>query len=144
MISVRLGIAAMLVAGVAVAATAASVAVHSKTDPVLGRWSNPTGSLALKTAPCRGGGTLCGAIIWASKTELTNARAAGVRQLVGTQLLLGYRRTGQGSWRGTIYFPDSGRRFSSRLEQTSPQALTISGCLIGGFVCKSQVWRRVG
>ena len=112
-------------------------------DPVLGKWSNPKGTLAVQTAPCRGGGLLCGAIVWASSEAMSDARDAGVNQLIGTQLLTGYRRTSQTSWSGTVYIPDMGRSFSSRIKQTTPHELTISGCLIGGFLCKSQVWHRV-
>ncbi|MGQ7440654.1 hypothetical protein ACTGZS_12215, partial [Streptococcus suis] len=33
--------------------------------PVVGRWSNPKGTLAVETHPCPGD-TLCGTIVWAS------------------------------------------------------------------------------
>lgn len=113
-------------------------------DPVLGHWANPRGTLAVETAPCRDdGGSLCGAIIWASDTAMADAREAGVPRLVGTQLLSGYHRIGQNSWSGTVYIPDMGRSFSSRISQNSPRELKISGCLVGGFLCKSQTWHRV-
>ncbi|MEO1834031.1 MAG: biotin--[acetyl-CoA-carboxylase] ligase, partial [Akkermansiaceae bacterium] len=41
-------------------------------DPVMGRWSNPKGTLAVETHPCPDG-TLCGTIVWAS----ADAQAAG-------------------------------------------------------------------
>ena len=112
-------------------------------DPVIGKWSNPRGTLAVETAPCTGGTTLCGAIIWASQEAMSDARDAGITKLIGTQLLSDYRRTSQTSWSGTVYVPDMGRSFSSRIKQTTPHELTISGCLIGGFLCKSQVWHRL-
>jgi len=112
-------------------------------DPVFGKWRNPKGTLAVETTPCRDGGTLCGAIVWASEEAKADAREAGVTSLIGTQLLSGYRRTGTGNWSGTVYIPDMGRSFSSRIKQSSPATLTISGCLIGGFLCKSQVWHRL-
>ncbi len=127
------------------ASTGASAGAVMRPDWAIGIWANPAETLFIKTGPCRGdgGGDLCGSIVWASQRAMADARDAGVSQLIGTQLLSGYRRTGPGSWNGTVYIPDIGRRFSSRLKQTSAQALTISGCLVGGFLCKSQVWRRV-
>jgi uncharacterized protein (DUF2147 family) len=132
---------AMVTASGAIAADA--LAPPAPNDPVLGKWSNPRGTIAVQTAPCREGGTLCGAIVWASEEAQADARRAGVNQLIGTQLLTGYRRTGQNSWSGTVYVPDMGRSFSSHIKQLSAQQLTISGCLISGFLCKSQVWHRV-
>ena len=139
----RIGLTAMLASGAMIAASAHAGGVAAPGDPVIGRWANPKGTLAVETAPCRDGGTLCGAIVWANDKAMADAREAGVDPLIGTQLLSGYRRTGRDSWSGTIYIPDMGRRFSSRIRQTSPAQLVISGCLIGGFLCKSQVWHRV-
>ena len=130
------GTAAMVVA-------AAPPAQAHGPDPVIGRWSNPMGTLAVQTQSCRDGGTLCGAIVWASDRAQADARDVGVPSLIGTQLLQGYRRTGRADWSGRVYVPDMRRSFSSRIRQSSPTTLTISGCLIGGFLCKSQVWHRV-
>jgi len=133
---------AMVIASNAMAAEALAPPLPG--DPILGKWSNPKGTLAVQTTPCRDANKLCGAIVWANSKAMADARNAGVDQLIGTQLLSDYRRTGQNRWAGTVYIPDMGRSFSSRIKQNSPQQLTISGCLIGGFLCKSQVWHRVG
>ncbi|WP_241656491.1 DUF2147 domain-containing protein [Sphingomonas oligophenolica] len=136
---------AMLVAGTVAGSSIAAKtgAANIAADPVFGTWRNPKGTLTVETAPCRNGGALCGAIVWASDKARADARAAGVATLIGTQLLSDYHRTGQGNWSGTVYIPDMGRSFSSRIKQVSPETLTISGCLIHGFICKSQVWHRI-
>ena len=135
-----------IAAAVAVIATGAGNASTARaaqwTDVVVGRWSNPRGTLAVQTGPCDDG-ALCGRIVWASPQAQADARDAGVAGLVGTQLLQGYRPQGHGSWAGRVYVPDMGRSFSSRIRQTSAGTLSISGCLVGGFLCKSQVWHRV-
>ena len=127
----------MMMTGAASNATAAA-----RTDAPIGRWANPRGTLAVQTGPCPDG-SLCGQIVWASPQAQADARDAGVGALVGTQLLQGYRPEGRGSWAGRVYVPDMGRSFSSRIRQTSAGTLSISGCLVGGFLCKSQVWHRV-
>jgi len=139
----RIVIAALAMMAASGAVAGNVMAPPAANDPVLGKWANPRGTLAVQTAPCRDGSTLCGAIVWASDEALSDARDAGVDRLIGTQLLSDYHRTSQNSWSGTVYIPDMGRSFSSRIKQNSPQQLTISGCLIGGFLCKSQVWHRV-
>lgn len=118
---------------------------HAATGPVLpviGKWANPMNTLAVETKPCAQG-RLCGEIVWASDDALSDAREAGVDKLIGTQLLQDYRPEGHGSWTGRVYIPDMGRTFSSRIRQTSLDTLAISGCLVGGFLCKTQVWHRV-
>lgn len=120
----------------------ADAAAAGRADAVIGRWANPKGTLAVQTGPCPDG-SLCGQIVWASPQAQADARDAGVPGLVGTQLLQGYRPEGRGSWAGRVYVPDMGRSFSSRIRQTSAGTLSISGCLVGGFLCKSQVWHRV-
>ena len=126
---------------IAVAAGAAAPANSAESATVLGTWQNPRGTLAVRTAPC--GPNLCGAIVWASAQALADAREAGISALIGTQLLQSYTRLDGASWAGRVYVPDMGRTFASRLVQTSPTTLKISGCLVGGFLCKSQTWHRV-
>lgn len=132
-----------------VVAQAAGAGTLATRPSVLGVWSNPKGTLAVRTQPCGpadtvGAAALCGAIVRAEPKAVADARDAGVVQLIGTQLLQDYRPIGRASWSGRVFVPDMGRSFSSRIRQTSPDALTISGCLIGGMFCKSQEWHRVG
>jgi uncharacterized protein (DUF2147 family) len=110
-------------------------------DPVFGTWANPKRTIAVKTALC--GSELCGAIVAATPRAQQDARDAGVAQLVGSELLRDYRRTGNGRWSGTVFIPDMGRSFSSRIVQLSPNVLRISGCVLGGLLCKSQDWTRL-
>ena len=123
----------------AFALAAAPVAVPL--DQPVGLWENPRATIRVRTAPC--GAALCGAIVAASPTAEADARDAGVTNLIGTELLRDYRQIGPDRWAGTVYVPDMGHSFSSRIVQLSPDTLQISGCLIGGFLCKSQIWKRV-
>jgi uncharacterized protein (DUF2147 family) len=122
-------------------AGAASAAPGVHANPVFGTWANPKRTIAVRTAPCPGG--VCGAIVWASPRTAAEAQNAGVVALIGTRLLQDYRPMAPGIWAGRVYVPDMGRSFSSRIRQTSPRTLIISGCVIGGFLCKSQVWHRI-
>ena len=106
----------------------------------IGVWQNPKGTIRVRTRPC--GEMLCGNIVWASPTAMADARDAGVTSLIGTELLSNYRHTGRGRWTGQVYVPDHGRRFYSTIEQKSPTDLRISGCILGGLLCKRQDWTR--
>lgn len=123
------------------AAVAAAVGTTPPQPPVVGVWANRKGTLAVRTELC--GAKLCGTVVHAGAKPIADARRAGVTQLVGTTLFRDYRATASG-WAGKLYVPDMGRTVSSRLKQSAPDRLTISGCLVGGLLCKSQEWRRIG
>lgn len=104
-------------------------------------WLNPRGTVAVQTGACNG--KLCGWIVWANPTAIADARESGVDRLIGTELLEDYEADGPGMWSGEVYVPDMGRHFSSTITQLNPSSLRIKGCLIGGFLCKSQDWQRI-
>ena len=115
-------------------------AAPAANDPAIGTWTNPKGSLTVRTRWC--GKQLCGRVVAATPRQQEKARAAGVPRLVGTELLRGFRRSG-GGWSGSLFVPDQGQAVDSKLRVAGPNSLEISGCLIGGILCKTQLWTRV-
>lgn len=113
----------------------------SAQSTVDGLWLNPHGTVAVRTGPC--GDKLCGWIVWASPQARSDAKDSGVDKLDGLELLEDYRPDDDGGWEGTVYVPDMGHRFSSTITQPDARSLRVKGCLIGGFFCKSQVWKRI-
>jgi uncharacterized protein (DUF2147 family) len=107
---------------------------------ILGTWHNPKNSVAVKTGRC--GEKLCGWVIRASEKAKTDVASKGYPPLLGTALLRDYRTSGRGRWSGQIYVPDMGRAFGSTVTMVDADTLNVKGCLIGGFLCKSQIWRR--
>ncbi len=128
------------IAGVAMLAMAGMASAQQPTQPE-GLWINPHQSVAVKTGPC--GPKLCGWIVWANAQAQSDAKESGVTQLIGTELLQDYDADGVGLWSGTVFVPDMGRHFSSEIKQISPSQLKISGCILGGLICKSQTWTRI-
>jgi len=107
---------------------------------VVGTWVNPRGTVKVQTGAC--GDKLCGWVVWANAEAQQDAKDSGVARLIGTELLQDYHPTGHGKWQGRVYVPDMGQTFYSKIEQQGPNALKISGCILGGWICKSQVWQR--
>jgi uncharacterized protein (DUF2147 family) len=105
-----------------------------------GIWINPRNSVAVRTGRC--GEAMCGWIVWVDREAAVDARDSGVANPIGIEVLRDYRAAGDGSWRGTAFVVDLGRSFSSRIVPVGAARLRISGCLIGTFLCKSQIWRR--
>jgi uncharacterized protein (DUF2147 family) len=105
-----------------------------------GLWKNPSGSIQVRIAQC--GSQLCGTVERASPAAEKDARDAGAPRLVGTELLRDYRQVAPGRWEGRVYVPDLGGTYSSHIVQITPNELKVSGCLVGGWFCKSQRWTR--
>lgn len=114
----------------------------SRSDAVTGLWINPYHSVAVQNRMC--GPALCGRVVWASGEARADARESGVANLIGLDLLQDYRPETPGSWKGSVFVPDMGRRFSSQIEVLDPGRIRISGCIFHGLICKSQIWTRIG
>lgn len=110
-------------------------------DPAVGLWSNPKGTLSVRTRRC--GAQLCATVVHASAKAQAKAAAAGVPDLIGTELFSNYRPAGERDWSGTLYVPDRGKRVASKLQAADGRTMKVSGCLVGGLVCKSQIWVRM-
>lgn len=112
----------------------------SAAAPIAGVWHNPRGSVAVRTGDCGGG--LCGWIVRASDEAQADARDAGVPRLIGTTLLQDYRPIGRNRWSGRVYVPDMGRSFGSTITLVDADTIAVKGCVVGGFLCKTQTWHR--
>ena len=117
-----------------------AVAADPVPKGITGVWMNPYSSVAVEIAPCAD--KVCGRVVWANKDAMDDAREAGVDKLIGTELLEDYTSNGGGAWKGSVYVPDMRGHFSSTIKAEGPGSLKISGCLLGGFICKSQIWQR--
>ena len=109
-------------------------------DSVLGTWVNPKGTVTVRTTRC--GRAVCGRVISAARSAEDKARAAGHARLVGTQILHDFRPVGPGRWEGQAFVPDLGVTVPATMTQLGRNSLQIEGCAVGGYLCKSQVWRR--
>lgn len=136
--------ASLLFAALALVTAIASPVAQAQTTAapgeLSGTWVNPRGSVKVKTGEC--GTDVCGWIVWANDQAMSDAREAGVDKLVGTMLLKDYRTVSPDHWEGHVYVPDMGGTYFSRMERLDPEHLKISGCVLGGWICKSQVWLK--
>lgn len=96
---------------------------------------------------------MCGTIVWLRRAndkagnhlrDSSNPDAAlRGRPLVGLPFLLNFKPTGRPErWTGgTIYDPDSGKSYSSKMEVAANGTLTVDGCVL--FICRAQTWTRL-
>lgn len=132
------------------AATAAAVSLlagqsalaQPATADAFGVWRNPKDNVRVEIRPC--GAAACGTVIWASPKAQAKARKAGTSSLVGTQVLKNLELDErQGVWRGKVFVPELNRNFTGVAEPVNAGQLRAKGCVIGGLLCKSQVWTKI-
>jgi uncharacterized protein (DUF2147 family) len=104
-----------------------------------GRWKSPGGNSIIDIAPC--GNVLCGTVAWASARAKKDSSKV-TDQLVGTQLLTGLQKRADGRWQGRLFIPDRNMHVTAKIQLANPGQLKVSGCAVGGAVCKSALWSR--
>ncbi|WP_420381569.1 DUF2147 domain-containing protein [Novosphingobium sp.] len=110
-------------------------------DPLQGMWRNPTGSVTIRIDAC--GPKLCGWVATASAEAIDDAKAGGTDHLIGTRLFENYARDAANNWTGEAFVPDIGKRFASHIMLIDHNHARVAGCLLGVFLCQSQVWTRL-
>lgn len=133
----------MISGRIALVALAAAVPVTASAQASIeGRWKNPKGSVVVRIMPC--GNVYCGTVIDASEKAKANARRGGTQHLVGTQILSGVRRAGDGTFKGQAFDPKRNIRAPATIRQVGPNAIDVRGCALAGMLlCKEQRWTRV-
>ena len=62
-------------------------------------------------------------------------------RVVGLPLLVGFRPAGTNAWDGgTIYDPEGGKVYKSKMQLEGADTLKVDGCVL--FFCETQTWTR--
>nr|WP_111298780.1 DUF2147 domain-containing protein [Paracoccus saliphilus] len=107
-------------------------------DPIEGVWQTQPdeGSFAHVTvAPC--GGAYCGTI-----TRTFKDQAEYKSPNLGRQIVIDMAPQGDGNYRGQVWRPSNNKVYAGKAS-VSDQQMSLSGCVAGGLVCKSQTWVKV-
>ena len=107
----------------------------------VGVWKNPKDTVHIALRPC--GAEICGFVVWASPKAEAKARKGGNPNLVGQQLMRGFKVDSKGIGRGKVFAPDINKVFSGSAEMIDARNLRAKGCLFGNVLCKTQVWVRI-
>jgi uncharacterized protein (DUF2147 family) len=119
----------------------AALGSAAEAAPPPGIWANPSNSVHVAFKPC--GPAMCGTVIWASPKAQEDAARGGTDQLVGSMLFEDFEEDGPGRWTGQVFIPDIGQSLSGTITQVDARTLVGEGCVLAGFGCKSQTWKRI-
>lgn len=113
----------------------------SAADPVEGTWKtrpDDNGDYGyVRIAPC--GDKLCGVLV-----KAFDASGAGkVSGNIGKRIVWDMVPDGAGGYGGgQIWAPDRDKTYASKMV-LSGDRLSVSGCVLGGLICRAQDWTRV-
>ena len=134
----------LLVVGLPVVVSAALADGHAN-----GVWRMANGKVTVRLAPC--GGNLCGTVIGLKKPldkhgkpklDKENPNAAlRNRPVIGLTILSNLKPAGDDRWNGTIYNPDDGSTYKSKLRLQNANTMKVEGCVV--VFCKSMKFIRV-
>lgn len=122
----------IIAAALAVAGTAAAA------DPIEGVWQTQPdeGSFAYVTvAPC--GSAFCGTI---SRTFKDGAEFQSPN--IGKQIVRNMTAQGSGEYEGQVWRPANDKIYNGKAS-VSGDRMSLSGCVAGGLICKSQTWAKI-
>ena len=118
------------VAGLTLAATA------SFADPIEGTWQSPTNaegaSLQVQISAC--GSAFCGTIVKVTGGDTSSQ---------GKRMIWDMKAAGSGSYKGgKVWAPDDDKTYRGKLD-LSGNSLKVSGCVLGGAICRGETFSRV-
>ena len=123
------------------AALAALFTVSSVQAADLGVWTGPKDNVRVAIRSC--GASMCGTVVYASPKAEADARKSGLTTLVGQQLLRDFEPTGHGGMRGKVYVPTLKVTLNGAADFIDARTMRAKGCVLGGLICKAQVWHRI-
>ena len=137
----KLALAALTVALGMAAATVPAQAADTGVERSYGVWRNPRNSVHLEIKDC--GPSTCGVVVWASAKAEADARKSGTDTLIGKQLLRDFESQRDGTLKGRVWVPTLKVTLVGSADIVDPKTMRAKGCVIGNFICKSQLWTRI-
>lgn len=132
----------------AIAAFAVLLSTQAQASDVHGLWKsavNDNGDfIHVEIGPCSGSASkVCGIIKDASNVDPSRVNAQRRSELVGKTIIADMVPDGANEWSdGTIWAPDDDETYSSEMTLKG-NTLEVSGCVLGGIICRGQDWTRL-
>ena len=128
---------------------AVAAAPAARGEDATGIWRLDNGKVTVRVAPC--GGSLCGTVVALKKPVDDKGRprldkenpnkSLRRRPVIGLTILSNMRPAGDNRWNGTIYNPDDGYTYRSKMKLQNADTMKVDGCV--AVFCKSMKFVRV-
>jgi len=129
-------LAAGLFAGSLALSMFAAAQAGDLADKAIGVWLRPNKGWHIEFAKC--GDNLCGEVVSGDGVDKKTGES-----VVGVKMLYDLTKDGEDSWVGKMYNPGDGHEYKGKVKVLSENEIKMSGCLLGGLICRSEKWPRV-
>lgn len=62
---------------------------------------------------------------------------------VGKQIMCGAKPDGDAKWRGDLLNLEDGKTYTGIVTLEDAKSMKLQGCVLGGIICKSDIWTRI-
>ena len=119
-----------------------SVSAWAQAVDPSGTYLSESGETQVRVARC--GAAHCGTIV-AVKGESKDVNNPDPqkrsRNLVGVQMMMDIQPSGQG-FTGQLYNHKDGKTYTGKMTFAG-KSMQLSGCVLGGLICRSQTWTKI-
>lgn len=133
-----------VLAAITLAVATPAVATSAAAGDPTGVWMRSAGTSKIRIEPC--GSVYCGTVVWEKnpRKDIYNPDPAKREQPVtGRRVLLGMAASGTpDQWKGEVYNAEDGKTYTGYITLEGADKLKLQGCVLGGLICKSDVWSR--
>jgi uncharacterized protein (DUF2147 family) len=128
----------------ALAMLCASQAAFAAAEDAIGTWKDADTGGITQVYPCEGG--ICIKVVTPSKAREKDDNnpdpALKGRSMAGAVIMTGAVKDGADRWKGKVYNSEDGKTYTGYIEVKSKDEVKLEGCVLGGIICKSHLWRR--
>jgi len=111
----------------------AGACAPAQANALLGEWARGDGVARVRIAPC--GGDFCAINTW--------IRPGVADERAGDRLVMSVRPETPSTWAGTAFDPQRDKSYRISIN-VGGDSMTTRGCILGGLLCKSMGWRKLG
>ncbi len=122
-----------------------TVALYAQSDPILGKWQNPSGEGRIEIYKI--GEKFYGKLYWIKDSAKKDAKNPDpklrTRNIQGLEILSGFVKESKTYVDGTIYDPKSGKTYSCKMTLKGDDKLDIRGYIGISMLGRSETWTRI-
>ncbi len=122
-----------------------TVALYAQSDPILGKWQNPSGEGRIEIY--KKGEKFYGKLYWIKDSAKKDAKNPDPklrsRNIQGLEILSGFVKESKTYVDGTIYDPKSGKTYSCKMTLKGDDKLDIRGYIGISMLGRSETWTRI-
>jgi uncharacterized protein (DUF2147 family) len=113
-------------------------------EDAIGTWKDADTGGITQVYSCEGG--ICIKVVTPSKAREKDDNnpdpALKGRSMAGVVIMAGAAKDGADRWKGKVYNSEDGKTYTGYIEVKSKDEVKLEGCVLGGIICKSHLWRR--